>query len=157
MTTHETRNTYFPEEAFDTFPFPSELASLKTLGRACELARRELASNMSVGLGRVYSAFHDKSAHSRAIADLRDLHVQIDQATLQAYSWSDLKLEHGFRQTRSGTRFTVSDESRTEIVDRLLELNHAHYAEEVAKGLHSNEARGKTAISKKADTLFDEE
>ena len=41
-------------------------------------------------------------------------------------------------------RFTVSPAARTELLDRLLDLNHERHAEEVAAGLVASEA-GKQA------------
>ena len=38
--------------------------------------------------------------------------------------------------TRQGTRYTIGPVVRREILDRLLELNHARYAAEVKAGLH---------------------
>jgi hypothetical protein len=40
-------------------------------------------------------------------------------------------------------RYTLSPVARQEVLDRLLELNHAHYADEVARGLH-NPTKGRT-------------
>jgi hypothetical protein len=50
-------------------------------------------------------------------------------------------LDHGFWETRQGTRFTIGPDARVEVLDRLLELNHARYAEEVRLGLHANKTR----------------
>ncbi len=55
---------------------------------------------------------------------------------------SDVALNHGFHDTRIGRRFTVSEAAREELVDRLLELNHARYADEVARGLHQPKRSG---------------
>jgi antitoxin component of RelBE/YafQ-DinJ toxin-antitoxin module len=56
-----------------------------------------------------------------------DGHRQIDVATVRAYGWDDLanSLGHGFHDTHQGTRYTVASAPRQEILDRLLELNHA--------------------------------
>jgi hypothetical protein len=62
-----------------------------------------------------------------------------------AYSWSDLGLDHGFHDTPQGRRFTVGPAARTEVVERLLELNHERYAEEVAAGLHERKKSGKAS------------
>jgi hypothetical protein len=61
----------------------------------------------------------------------------VDEATADAYGWSDLDFRHGFHTTRQGRRFTISPVTQVEVLDRLLELNHHRYAEEVAKGLHT--------------------
>jgi very-short-patch-repair endonuclease len=53
-------------------------------------------------------------------------------------------LGHDFHTTKQGIRFTISETARREVLDRLLELNHQRYAEEVAQGLHDKKkAKGK--------------
>jgi hypothetical protein len=66
---------------------------------------------------------------------LRELHIQLDKAVATAYGWSDLDLGHGFHETKQGTRFTISEAARCEVLARLLKLNHGRHAEEVAAGL----------------------
>jgi len=58
-----------------------------------------------------------------------------------AYGWGDLDLGHGFHDTKQGVRFTISEEARSEVLDRLLLLNHERYAEEVEQGLHDKKAK----------------
>jgi hypothetical protein len=60
----------------------------------------------------------------------------MDEAVARAYGWTDLDLGHDFHETKQGLRFTISPAARQEVLDRLLELNHQRYAEEVAEGLH---------------------
>jgi len=65
-----------------------------------------------------------------------------------AYGWQDLDLEHGFHKTKQGDRFTISENARREVLDRLLALNHQRYAEEEAQGLHDKKkgkGKGKKA------------
>ena len=64
------------------------------------------------------------------------IHVALDHSVRDAYGWEDLDLGHGFHETKFGTRFTFAPGPRGEVLDRLLELNHERYAEEVAQGLH---------------------
>ena len=47
------------------------------------------------------------------------------------------KADHGFHDTKQGVRFTISEPARREVLQRLLKLNHARYAEEVQQGLHA--------------------
>jgi hypothetical protein len=42
-------------------------------------------------------------------------------------------------------RFTIGPAARVELLDRLLELNHARYAEEVRLGLHTDEGHRSSA------------
>lgn len=82
------------------------------------------------------------------IRHLRHLHVQMDEAVLEAYGWhtaSDdgpaIQLRHDFYEVdylpqNDRVRFTIHPEARKEVLKRLLLLNHAIYEEEVEKGLH---------------------
>ena len=71
-----------------------------------------------------------------------------------AYGWDDLDLGHDFHETKQGVRFTISEEARREVLDRLLLLNHERYAEEVEQGLHdkkSKKGKGKKRTKPGAD------
>ncbi len=74
------------------------------------------------------------------IVKLRELHVEMDQAVLEAYGWQDIKLSHDFYEVdylpeNDRVRYTIHPEARKEILKRLLELNHQIHEEEVKKGL----------------------
>lgn len=73
-----------------------------------------------------------------------------DDVGLGAYDWTDLDLKHAFHETRQGPRFTVAPDVQTEILDHLLELNHARYEDEVKRGLHTPEAKKRRAAARKA-------
>jgi hypothetical protein len=92
-------------------------------------ARRE-------GLTKTYNRFHDLKETAADIQKLRELHVEMDQTVAAAYGWPDLKLQHGFHDTKQGLRYTLSEAARREVLDRLLRLNHERHAEEVRQGLH---------------------
>ena len=94
----------------------------------------------NAGLTATYNLVHDIGCADADIAELRWIHVAIDEAVMRAYGWEDLDLDHGFHETRQGVRFTVGPVARQETLDRLLELNHERYAAEVAAGLHSKKA-----------------
>jgi hypothetical protein len=94
------------------------------------------------GLTRLYNRFHVPDQSTADIQKLRDLHVEMDNAVVAAYGWSDLDLCHGFYETKQGSRFTISETARREVLARLLKLNHERYAEEVAQGLH-DKVKGK--------------
>jgi hypothetical protein len=84
---------------------------------------------------------------------LRALHVEMDQAVLEAYGWSDIALRHDFYEVdylpeNDRVRYTIHPEARKEVLKRLLELNHQLYAEEVARGLHEkNKKTNKKSVS----------
>jgi hypothetical protein len=56
--------------------------------------------------------------------------VRLDNAVAAAYGWGHSELGHGFRETKQGIRYTISDSARREILDRLLKLNQDRHAEE---------------------------
>lgn len=89
----------------------------------------------------MYRAFHDPGMDAPLIKRLRHLHLELDRMIASTYKWDDIDLEHGFHQTKQGIRFTISETARLELLDRLLELNHQRYAEEVAQGLHEKGAK----------------
>jgi hypothetical protein len=150
-TTHETRNTYFPEKAFGTFPLPrSKSDSILTVGEQYERLRNLVTLERNEGLTKTYNRFHNPDESSHDIQKLRDLHVEMDIAVAAAYGWSDLQLDHGFHETKQGIRFTISEPARREVLQRLLKLNHERYAEEVKQGLHGKKKTEPKKASKPA-------
>src|SRR5262249_47716096 len=84
-TTHETRSTYFPEAAFETFPFPRESpANLQTIGKEYHEHRRQIMLTRHEGLTKTYNHFHDPDETSADIQKLRQLHVGMDRAVAAA-------------------------------------------------------------------------
>jgi hypothetical protein len=117
-----------------TFPLPRP----GVLGGVEELAQRwqDLVTTGGAIPNQVLGAMHAGSDLPVAVS-LRENQVLLDHAVLAAYGWDDLNLRHGLYDTAQGLRFTVHPEVRHEVLDRLLELNHARYAEEIAAGLHT--------------------
>lgn len=102
------------------------------------------------------------------ILKLRELHVQMDQAVLEAYGWTDIQLRHDFYEVdylpeNDRTRLTIQPDARKEVLKRLLELNHKIHEEEVRAEAEAKlivkaakKPRKKTAeISPVAPGLFD--
>lgn len=133
--------------AFATFPWPRNRppgASGATLleQRAAACAARDIC------LTDLYNWVHSPSEHSSDIWRVRKCHVDIDRATLDAYGWSDITLEHEFREVpylpeNDRMRFTISETARVEILRRLGELNRQRY--EAQTGALRPKARGKKA------------
>jgi hypothetical protein len=103
------------------------------------------------GLTKTYNRIHNARDDSPGIPELRELHRRLDLAVRDAYGWQDLDLDHGFHETSQGIRFTIGPAARTEVLDRLLELNHARYAEEVARGLHKSKKDARRGARKKKE------
>lgn len=129
--TLETRLNYSLTDVFQTFPRPTSTDRLGAAGEMLETTRRELMAQRHLGLTRLYNLVHDRGVTRDAgVSSLREIHVEIDEATMAAYGWDDVPLKHGFHNYRQMERWTVSGGARVEILDRLLELNHQRAREE---------------------------
>lgn len=53
----------------------------------------------------------------------------MDFFVAKEYGWDDIKLEHGFRETKYGFRFSISENAEKEILKRLLQLNDQRHKE----------------------------
>jgi hypothetical protein len=147
--TLETRNRYNPTDCFETFPWVNFVADLETVGTAYHEHRRQIMLSRQEGLTANYNRFHDRGEQSEDIAQLRALHMEMDQTVAFAYDWSDLDLGHGFHATKQGERYTISESARRKVLDRLLDLNHQRYDEEVKAGLQSKSSKQKSRRRKK--------
>jgi hypothetical protein len=144
---------YAPTDVFETLVRPPLTESLRTAGAELEEFRGEIMKARKAGLTDVYNLVHNRDCHDSDIVELRRLHEEIDKATVKSYGWHDLldetgatppadpthetfPLDHGFHETDQGTRYTIGILARTEIIDRLRQLNHQAYADEVFLGLH---------------------
>jgi hypothetical protein len=148
---------YSPTDATETFAFPyaishyefmpseaKHFSALEKTGERYYQHRQTIMQTRQEGLTKTYNRFHNPAETSPDIAELRRLHVAMDEAVATAYGWQDLALNHGFHETKQGIRYTISEAARREVLDRLLELNHQRHAEEVAAGLHDKKT-GKSA------------
>ncbi|MFF5584435.1 Eco57I restriction-modification methylase domain-containing protein [Streptomyces hygroscopicus] len=144
---------YTLTDVFETFARPSITSRLRAAGTRLHDFRSELMISRNIGLTATYNLVHDEACQDLDIIELRNIHKEIDQATVEAYEWHDLlddsgatpvadpthetfPLDHGFHETDQGTRYTIGLLARTEIIDRLRQLNHQTYADEVFLGLH---------------------
>ena len=140
---------YSPTDAVETFPKPRpehvELwDSIGDIAAELDSVRTDLMRDSNVGLTKIYNRVHDPDECDAEVERLRRLHCDLDHAVRDAYGWSDLKLQHQHWETSFGWRFTVSPEAKDELLDRLLELNHHRYAEEIAAGLHEKKSKKST-------------
>jgi hypothetical protein len=154
---------------------------LESIGEAYHEHRRQLMLGMQLGLTKTYNLFHSNSIAAQAVNEkdkqvaalqkhlekipntisfneaiqgilkLRELHVQMDEAVLDAYGWRfdtaqqrDIALRHDFYEVdylpeNDRVRFTIHPDARKEILKRLLELNHRIFEQEAREGLHKEE------------------
>ncbi|MGH3997621.1 MAG: Eco57I restriction-modification methylase domain-containing protein [Pseudonocardiaceae bacterium] len=124
-TTMRTDPTYTPDVVFGSLPRPDSTARLDAIGKTLDEERREIMLRRELGLTTLYNRVNDPGLHGEPDVDrMREIHVQVDEATLAAYGWTDVSLDHGFHTYRQMERWTVSPAARVEILDRLLWLNH---------------------------------
>lgn len=155
---------------------------LETTGEAYHEHRSQLMLGMQLGLTDTYNLFHkkndlnfckiksgkvlffkhlEKTANTisfdeavQGIVKLRELHVQMDEAVLDAYGWNDIALKHDFYDVdylpeNDRVRFTIRPDARKDVLKRLLELNHKIHEEEKASGLLDK----KKTTSKKSNAV----
>jgi hypothetical protein len=148
--------SYTPSDCFDTFPFPhpdprTPLPALDGIGERYHTRRAEIMRARRLGLTKTYNLFHDAACDDLDIVELRRLHVELDTAVRDTYGFTGLDLGHGFHPTKSGTRYTVSEAARRDILDRLLRLNReraAAEAEAKASGATNPALKPKTKAPK---------
>lgn len=144
---------YTPTDVFETLVRPPLTPRLRSAGTRLDTYRRDLMLARNMGLTATYNLVHDPKCQDKEIVELRSIHEEIDKAIVEAYGWHDLldnsaqtlpadptyetfSLDHGFHETDQGIRYTIGLLARTEIIDRLRQLNHQAYADEVHLGLH---------------------
>jgi hypothetical protein len=156
--TLETRVRYVPSDVFETFPFPESSTSLDTLGCTLDTERNGIMRRRDLSLTQIYNLVNNPEISSKAdrdVATMRELHVELDTAVIDAYGWSDIELSHGIHTYRQMQRFTVSPAARAQILDRLLEENHRQAKERASSAPpQGNGKRGKV-VSDLGGTLFE--
>lgn len=144
---------YTPTDCFETFAQPELTSEVERLGGELDTRRSALMLDRQEGLTKTYNRVHDPDEQADDIARLREIHVQLDYAVRDAYGWTDLDLQHGFHETKFGTRFTFASIPRQEVLDRLLELNHERYVDEVQQGLHDKKKSKRRPRAAPAEAL----
>ena len=91
--------------------------------RALHELRTEMMLERRQGITLTYNRYHDPACDDADARTLRFLHDELDRAALAAYGWNTIDLKRSFRETDEGMRYTISDMSRIELLDALLELN----------------------------------
>lgn len=141
-----TINRYSTTTSFDTFPLIESTLSDANLiqeGARYLHARKNLLMERGIGLTPLYRDFHNPNVLTKDICSFRNLHIKLDEAVCRAFRWSDLSLDHSFREVsylpgNDRIRFAISEIARLEILRRLLVLNRQRHEDEVTRGLHGN-------------------
>ena len=152
--TLETRVRYTPSDVFETFPRPDPTERLAKVGQTLDRERRDTMLSRDLGLTKLYNLINDSTLQGDKDVDrLRDVHVEVDAATMAAYGWEDVPLNHGFHVFRQAERWSLNPAARSEALDRLLLENHARAAN--GQGV-SDAIPAAHAIPIAEGTLFDE-
>jgi Eco57I restriction-modification methylase/restriction-modification enzyme MmeI-like protein len=143
---------YSVSKCYSTFPWPGVAYEINPnelieAGERLHEARSKLMSSKSLGLTDVYNRFHNLNETDSSIQRLRALHAQMDKVVGTGYGWADLNVERDFNETKLGIRFTISEQTRREVLARLLALNHKRHAEEEREELHDKKNKAKRAAS----------
>jgi hypothetical protein len=101
-----------------------------------------------------------------SIVKLRELHVHMDNAVLDAYGWGSgsaqrIELKNYFYEVdylpeNDRVRYTIHPDARKEVLKRLLELNHKIHEEEVKAGLWDKKGN-KYKVSKSTNNVEEPE
>ncbi|CAI9402720.1 DNA methyltransferase [Aestuariimicrobium sp. T2.26MG-19.2B] len=145
---------YTPSDVFETFPRPAATATVDKLGRSLDRLRRDVMLRRDLGLTKLYNLVNSPDVTDKSdpeIAGIRQAHVELDNAVLDAYGWDDLDPQHGFHEYRKTMRWTLSPLARVEVLDRLLEENHRRKKNEGAGAATTRNQ----CLSIETDTLFD--
>ena len=84
---------YTPSDVFDTFPRPEPNERLAGIGMTLDTERREIMLRRDLGLTKLYNLVNDPDIADSADADIarmREIHVELDRAVMDAYGWSDV-------------------------------------------------------------------
>jgi hypothetical protein len=122
----EDRPRYIPTDCYETFPFPElkERTVLEAISMEYNDFRAALMVKNDEGMTKTYNRFHSPEERSPDILKLRELHSRMDRAVLDAYGWRDIEPVYDFReQLDESIRLTWAEDTRDEVLARLLELN----------------------------------
>lgn len=128
---------YTSSDCFETLPLPNVLDDkLNYLAEDYDKLRNEYTHSQNLGLTKIYNKFHNPNYSDKSIDLLREKQVLIDIEVLRLYNWSDINLDHNFYEVsylpeNDRVRFTMSENSRVEILRRLSELNQSRHRIEV--------------------------
>ncbi|MCP3061074.1 N-6 DNA methylase [Myxococcus sp. K38C18041901] len=118
---------YAPSDCFETFPFPdsASTSALNAIGERLHSERSQYMQANNIGLTTTYNRLTDKSVTDTATQRLRDLHVAVDQAVLDAYGWEDIQVP-----PYCGATPRQLEAFEDEVLDRLFDLNERRAYEE---------------------------
>ena len=123
---------YTPSDCFETFPFPTDISSpiVKDVGEHFYCRRQNFMEKFSEGLVSLYNRFNNPKESNDEIKELRLIYVMLNKEVAKLYGLENLNFECDFRETKDGIRYTISKDSRLEVLQQLLQLNHDRHEDE---------------------------
>lgn len=115
---------YTASKCWATLPWPENISD-ETSTIAGELLRfrSELMGRRQCGSNSIYAEFHNPEHHSSEITRLRAIHQSLDCHVLADYGWSDIDAEYQVITQGRTVRLSISENSRRELIRRMLVLN----------------------------------
>jgi hypothetical protein len=132
--TLESRTRYAPTDCFETFPFPDKYTGIAEVAKVLYSKREEYMRGAAISFTAFHNRVHDPSRDDSDLRELRELYQRLDRVVVDAYEWHDIDLGYGFHESDEGRRWTLCEDARVEVLERLLQLNHGRYAVEIANG-----------------------
>ena len=131
--------SYTASTVFETFPFLGFSEKIANRAKAYISSRTEFIGHSNCGLTGYYNLLHSVGETGDAIVRCREALAQLDVAVSIEFGFEDLDLSHGFYEIEAlpegkRTRFTLSDSSRNDVVNRLLIINKVRFSEEQVEG-----------------------
>jgi len=129
---------YSHSDCFETFPLPEHVRNLEDLeriGSEFHASRDAYLKARRIGLTGFYQMFHDPETKDHELDSVRNLQVSLDKEVLKSYAYGDLVPGHDFHTVAylpegDRIRFTISEQTRLEILIRLASLNRERVATE---------------------------
>ena len=106
---------YSLSDCFDPFPFPQPnprkaIPALEAIGERLYEARSSYMREHEVGLTETYNRLKDSDCSEEPILALRQLHLDLDHAVLDAYGWSEVAVP-GYTTPRTAEETRALDRS----------------------------------------------
>ena len=118
----------------DNFPLSPDSERMSALWNN---AFGQASAQFGPGFTSIFNRFHDPDQSCAVIETLREARRELNRHVAGLIGIAEPEsLQHGFHETKQGVRYTLNEPARRVVLDKLLELNHRCYAEEVKAGLH---------------------
>jgi hypothetical protein len=134
---------YTHGDIFETFPLPDGILkgkypTLEKIGKNFFEKRREYMISNNKGMTKFYNDLHNPKLTNNEIVFMRSMQTEINDLVLEAYGFKDINPDYGFHEVAylpagKNVRFTVSEETRENLLFKLGMLNKERHHEEEEK------------------------